>query len=66
MQAYLRFYNDPLNAARLATLDAHSCIENYLDWLGRHAAATPQELLLARSAIELLYSDVFRIPLTRS
>jgi hypothetical protein len=66
MQGYLRYYNEPHNAKRLAKLDAVSAVEAYLAWLRQQRRTTTRELLLARSAIELLYSEVFRIPINRS
>ena len=41
-------------------------VDAYVAWLQRETQASTESLRTARSAIELLYSDVFRIPISRS
>jgi hypothetical protein len=66
VEQYLRFHNQSPRSEALATLPARKALDAYIAWLARQADTDPQTLATARSAIELLYSDVFRIPLNRS
>lgn len=66
VENYLRFHNESSQPEVLEKLPAAHALDAYIAWLASQADADPRTLATARSAIELLYSDVFRIPLTRS
>jgi hypothetical protein len=66
VENYLRFHNESSQPEVLEKLPAAHALDAYIAWLASEADADPHALATARSAIELLYSDVFRIPLTRS
>jgi hypothetical protein len=65
VEQYLRFHNESPQTERLSELGAEQAIDAYLAWLERETRASTETLLTARSAIELLYNDVFRIPVSR-
>jgi hypothetical protein len=66
IEDYLRFHNQSPQTERLSDLAAEQAIDAYVAWLERETPASEQSLLTARRAIELLYSDVFRIQINRS
>ena len=63
IEGFLRFYNRPENAPALATRTAETAVSDYLRWLALQPAQDARDLETARRAIELLYSDVFGLPL---
>ena len=65
IEQYLRFHNEAPQTQGLAELPAERAVEAYIAWLAETAVIDPTGLAVARKAIELLYSDVFRIPLNR-
>lgn len=65
IEQYLRFHNQAPQSDRLSELPAAQAIDAYVIWLERETQSSDAALLTARSAIELLYSDVFRIPISR-
>jgi hypothetical protein len=66
IEQYLRFHNQSSQDERLSKLPAAQAVDAYVAWLQRETEASAESLRPARSAIELLYSDVFRIPISRS
>ncbi len=66
IEQYLRFHNQSSQDERLSKLPAAQAVDAYVAWLQRETQASTESLRTARSAIELLYSDVFRIPISRS
>ncbi|MEZ5458354.1 MAG: phage integrase N-terminal SAM-like domain-containing protein [Steroidobacteraceae bacterium] len=65
IEQYLRFHNEAPQTQRLAELPAEQAVEAYLTWLEGTTTVDPAGMDIARQAIGLLYSDVFRIPLNR-
>lgn len=64
VEQYLRFHNQSPRSEVLAALPATQALDAYIAWLASQADTDAQTLATARRAIELLYSDVFRIPLS--
>ena len=65
IEQYLRFHNEAPQTQRLAELPAEQAVEAYLTWLEGTTTVDPAGVDVARKAIGLLYSDVFRIQLNR-
>lgn len=66
IEDFLRYHNRSEPVPTLVDRSADSDIDAYLRWLAKQPGQGAPELAAARRAIELLYSDVFRIPIRRS
>jgi hypothetical protein len=66
IENFLRYHNRSEPVPTLVDRSADSDVDEYLHWLAKQPGQGAPEIAAARRAIELLYSDVFRIPISRS